>query len=359
MSWNIELYIARLEITEERYSKSLNFEAVKDLLELRSYDKSYEDYIKPGLLYFTEDLNTLAKELAVEVICPKGHYIMGIYGGEIRKGEEKYAGLVLEDYKYNGTNFEFKLYDTWDIFVTSIDLLRKFGIMIYKMVYVGEINPFKLKKYLNIILSYNDEESLKQFLKKTLDLNLRDISIDTFNKVSSLINELKQPNNITPLNMDKYYVVYRCDGVFTAFAFKPMENNIIIESHVSYIMCNSEAIAYYYTAILNYLAYKVVEYNRSFNRHQFARPLFSIYLAGLSWNGMDNETRERIIELSKLIHKKAPDKEYPNQRVALKNIASLQEFKELVKILDSKVDKEKLEEALNLVSGKGSEPESD
>jgi hypothetical protein len=359
MSWNIELYIARLEIPEERYSKSLNFEAVKDLLVVKSYGKSYEDYINPGLLYFTEDLNTLAKELAVEVICPKGHYIMGIYGGEIRKGEEKYAGLVLEEYKYNGTNFEFKLYDTRDILVTSVDLLRKFGVMIYRMVYVGEINPFKLKKYLNIILSYNDEESLKQFLKKTLDLNLRDISIDTFNKVSSLINELKQPNNITPLNVDKCYVVYRCDGVFTAFTLKPMENNIIIESYVSYVVCNSEATAYYYTAILNYLAYKVVEYNRSFNRHQFARPLFSIYLADLSWNDMDNETRDRIIELSKLIHNKASDKEYPNQRVALKNIASLQEFKELVKILDTKVDKEKLEEALNLVSGRGSEQGSD
>jgi len=74
---------------------------------------------------------------------------------------------------------------------------------------------------------------------------------------------------------------------------------------------------------------------------------------------MDNETRDRIIELSKLIHNKASDKEYPNQRVALKDIVSLQEFKELVKILDTKVDKEKLEEALNLVSGRGSEQGSD
>jgi hypothetical protein len=74
---------------------------------------------------------------------------------------------------------------------------------------------------------------------------------------------------------------------------------------------------------------------------------------------MDNETRERIIELSKLLHEKAPNKEYTNQKVALKDIASLQEFKELAKILDSKVNKEKLEEALSLVSSKSSEQNSD
>jgi hypothetical protein len=357
MSWNTLLYIVMLKIPEERYSKSLTLEDVK--LEKRYYGKSYEDYIKPALLYFTEDLNILAKELTVERVCPKGLYIMGIKGGEEKKGEEKYAGLVLEEYKLNDTNFEFKLYGTKDKLVTYVDLLEKYGITVYKMVYMGEITPFKLKKYLNIILSQKGEESLKHFLKKTLDLNFREVTIDTFNKVSGLINELKQPNNITPLNIIKYYVAYRCARAFTAFAFKPMENNIIIESHVGYIECKSEDIAYYYAAVLNYLAYKVVEYKRSFNRAQFARPLLAIYLAGLSWNDMDNETRERILELSKSIHKKAPDKEYPNQRVALKNIASLQEFKELVKILDSKVNKEKLEEALNLVSGKGSELETD
>jgi hypothetical protein len=74
---------------------------------------------------------------------------------------------------------------------------------------------------------------------------------------------------------------------------------------------------------------------------------------------MDNETRERIIELSKLLHEKSPNKGSRNQKVVLKDIASLQEFKELAKILDSKINKEKLEEALSLVSSKGFEQNSD
>jgi hypothetical protein len=360
MSWNTELYIVKLKMPKElKYSKSLNLEKLKNFLKIKFYGKNYEQYIKPGLFYFTEELNLLAKKLAVEEIYPMGFYIRGIYGGEEKKGQEKYAGLVLEEYKRNDPNFEFKLYGTDDKLISYVDWLEKYGITVYKIVYMGEINPFKLRNYLNILLSQNNEASLKQFLKKTLDANLPDITINTFNKVSSLINEIKQSNNITPLKVGKYYVAYRCARAFTAFAFKAMENNIIIESHVGYIECKSEAIAYYYAAILNYLAYKVVEYKRNFIRAQFARPLFAIYLAGLSWNDMDNETRERIVELSKLLHEKAPNKKRTNQKVALKDIASLQEFKELAKILDSKVNKEKLEEALSLVSSKSSEQNSD
>jgi hypothetical protein len=66
---------------------------------------------------------------------------------------------------------------------------------------------------------------------------------------------------------------------------------------------------------------------------------------------MDEETRGRIVELSKRLHEKAPAKEYSNQRIALQEVARLPEFKELVEIADSKVDRSKLEEALSLVSG--------
>jgi len=68
---------------------------------------------------------------------------------------------------------------------------------------------------------------------------------------------------------------------------------------------------------------------------------------------MDEETRGRIVELSKRLHEKAPSKEYSNQGAALQELAELPEFKELVKIVDSKVDRSKLEEALSLVSGLG------
>jgi len=70
---------------------------------------------------------------------------------------------------------------------------------------------------------------------------------------------------------------------------------------------------------------------------------------------MDEDSRNRIVELSKSLHEKAPAKEYSNQRIALQEIARLPEFKELVEILDSKVDKAKLSDALSLVSGVGIE----
>ena len=125
--------------------------------------------------------------------------------------------------------------------------------------------------------------------------------------------------------------------------YVPAENSIA-DSSVVYVETRSEDVAYY-------LAYTVLRSGRTFNRDQFARPLLAIYIAGLSWNNMDEETRGRIVELSRRLHEKAPAKEYSNQRIALQEIARLPEFKELVEILDAKVDKAKLNDALSLVSG--------
>ncbi len=193
---------------------------------------------------------------------------------------------------------------------------------------------------------------LKKFLEEALRLNERNISTETIDKVRKLIEELRQPSALKSLSRDRYYVVYRCERVFTAFVYVPIENGIV-ESHMSYVETRSEDVAYYYAAILNYLAYTVLRSGRTFNRDQFARPLLAIYIAGLSWNRMEEVTRGRIVELSRRLHEKAPAKEYSNQRVALQEVAELPEFKELVEILDAKVDKAKLNDALSLVSGIG------
>jgi hypothetical protein len=283
-----------------------------------------------------------------------GLYIRGIYGGEVKKGEKKYAGLVLEEYRQDSVKLEFKLHGARDMLVVPVDLLRKYGVKIYKMIYMGEINPFKLRKYLNTILSQQSENCLKQFLREALKLNLRNISKDAFSKVEGLINELKQPSNIRTLNMNKHYVIYRRIRAFTASAFKPIADNFIIKDEVGYVECRDEPTAYYYVAVLNYLAFKVIEYKRTFIRTQYARPLFAI---SRIVEDVDYETKKKVIELSKKLHEKAPHEEYSNQKVALRNIALSPEFKELVKILDSKISKEKLEEALNMVSAIGLEKE--
>jgi hypothetical protein len=352
MSWTSELYVVKLKMPEGKaYSKSLSLADIKEHLDIKLYNKSYEAYVKPGLLYFTEDLSSLARELSVNRIVPAGLFIGGIYGGEEKRGEEEYAGLVLTEYHLDGVVFKFKLYNTTSILAVPADYLNKYSVGIYKMIYVGEINPFRIVRYLDIILSRRGDRALREFLEEALKLNERYISKEDRKKIEKLINELKQPSTITTLNTDKYYVVYRRDRAFTASVFKPSSDNFIVKVEVGYVECGKEPTAYYYVAILNYLAFKVIETKRSFIRHQYARPIHAIYVAGLSWNNVDDEVKRRIVELSKELHRKAPNREYPNQRVALKDIARLPEFGELVRILDSRVNRENLEEALNMVSG--------
>ncbi|MEM0004614.1 MAG: hypothetical protein QXN97_04715 [Desulfurococcaceae archaeon] len=352
MSWESELYIVKLKALSGReYSKKMSLDEIKDYLEVTTYGKTYNEYIKPGLLYFTEDLNTLARELGVDRIVPKGLYIMGIYGGEKKKGEEEYAGLVVVEHSVEGAMFKFKLYNTKDELIVPVDYLKKYGVKVYKMIYVSEINPFRINRYLDTILSERGEAMLKKFLEESLKLNERGISVETYNRIRKLIDELQQPGIIRPLIRDRFYVVYRRVRAFTAATIKPMSDDIIIKDEVGYIETRSEDVAYYYTAILNYLAFKVIEFKRTFIRTQYGKPVLAIYIAGLSWNSMDKETRGRIVELSKRLHEKAPGKEYSNQRIALQEVLGLSEFKELVKVVDSKVDRGKLEEALSLVSG--------
>jgi len=355
MSWETELYVVRLKMPKDKeYAKSLKLEDVREYLEIGPIAKSYESYIKPGILYFTEDLDALARELGVDRIVPMGLYIRGIYGGEEKEGEEKYAGLVLLEHAVERNVFKFKLYNTRDLLVVPIDFLNKYGIKVYKMIYVGEINPFRINKYLDIILSEQGENSLKRFLEEAIKLSERDISVETRNKVRKLISELRQPVEVKPLDTNKYYAIYRCDRAFTASTCKPVDNTIVY-SNTAYVECRDENVAYYYAAVLNYLAYTVISTGRAFIRHQYARPLLATYIAGLSWNSVDAETREKVVALSKVLHEKSPSREYANRRVALKETARLPEFKEIVETLNSKVDREGLEEALNVVSGKGVE----
>jgi len=359
MSWSTELYVVSRKPGKE-YSKSLELNEIKDYLEITQLSKSYDDYVAPNLLYFTEDLTKLAKELSVESIRPKGLYIMGIYGGEKKKEKEMYAGIALHEYSYDDIRFRFRLWRTKDLLEVPVSIVKKYGVEVFSVVYEGEINPFKLRKYVPVILSKTGEESLKSFLREALNINISKIvHKDTVRMIEALISEVKQPSLITPLNVNKYYVAYRCDRAFTAFAFKPQHPNIIIESHVAYIESSEEKVAYYYAAILNYLAYKVTQLGRAFIRHQFARPLLAVYMAGLVWKDVDEDTRLEVVKCSKVLHEKALNKEYSNQRVALKDVERLSEFKKLVEILDAKVSKENLEIALGMVSGKGVEEENE
>jgi len=353
-----KLYIVRLkEDPESRYSKRLTLDEIRNRLEVREYGKTYEEYIRPAELYFKEDLDKLAKALQVDRIVPKGLYIMGIYGGEKKKGVVSYAGLVLDSYAFKGGLFEFRLNNVSKTISVPQSMLKEYGVKVYEMIYEGEINPFRLRRILPILLSESGSGKLREFLNQIIKIHEKELPSDDVEKIRGLAEEAKQPNKIETLNTDKWYVIYRYDRAFTASAFKPGKEGIIVESHVSYLKTSREDIAYYYAAILNYLAYHVVRKDIGFRRHQSARPLVAIYVAGLSWSDVDEATRGRIVELSKVLHEKASGREYGNQEVALKEVSRLQEFSELVSILDKVVDEKRLEEALDLVTEKGKEPE--
>jgi len=351
-SADVELFIMSLNReARERYSKRLTLDEIRNWLIINKYEKQYEEYLKPALIYFRDDLDSLAKTLAVDRVIPKGLYIMGIYGGEKKRGKEQYAGLVLDDYSLSEGLFTFKLYNVGARLEVPRSKLDEYGVRVYRVIYVGEINPFRLRRLLPIMLSEKGEEKLKEFIAYVLSSHQSKLRSADIDKLKNLMNEVEQPSIIKPLEPNKWYVVYRCDRVFSALAFKPDGEDIIVESHVSYVETSNKNIAYYYAAVLNYLAYNVMKRRRAFGHHQFARPLEAIYYAGLAWNDVDDNVRKDVVDLSESLHQKAPDKEYPTQKTAIKEISQIDEFNKLVKLLDGVVDKDKFDRALDFVSG--------
>jgi hypothetical protein len=345
----IKTFVARLK-KGQSIDKRLGLEEIKDLLEIKNFEREYEEYMRPGLLYFTENIDRLAYELDVDKIYPKGAYIMGLYGGEEKRGEEKYAGIVLENYSFEDAIFRFRLSGIDKTLIAPKDLLKRYGVKIFRLVYMGEINPFRLRRFLNIILSTYGSDSLKRFLSEALKINERDISTHIYRRVEKLIEEVRQPSTVKPLDVNKFYVVYRGSRIFSSTVVQPFSDDVIISEHVSYVETKDEDKAYYYSAVLNYLAYKVIKFRWTFSRTQLARPLFAVHLSGLSWREADEKTRLKAVDLSKRLHEKAPDKEYNNQKTALKDLFFIQEFRELVKTLDQIVEKERLESSLRIVS---------
>jgi len=295
-------------------------------------------------------MNTLARELGVKRIIRKGEYIMGLFGGESRE-EKKYAGLVLEKYKYINGEFKFRLFRTKSVLRVPSNWLKQYSINIYNMIYMGKVYPFYLHKSLPILLSSRNAASLREFLRKTVEVNSDRLMSNDIESIRTLISELRQPSNLKILDKKSYYTVYRCARAFTATMIEP-KAEAILESHVSALECRCKEHAFYYTAVLNYLAYKVIEKGRTFIRAQFAKPALAIVIAGLKWDSINKCARDKVIKLCEKLSEKITKQEFSNQRIALRHIAKKYiEFKNIVRILDSVVEEKRLEDALDLVSG--------
>ncbi|RLF40195.1 MAG: hypothetical protein DRN12_05965, partial [Thermoplasmata archaeon] len=125
--------------------------------------------------------------------------------------------------------------------------------------------------------------------------------------------EFKQPEKPKFLEKDKYYVIYRSCRTFASAVITPQdlqvssENGkyeIVTSDATSYITTNDETKAYYYSVILNYLAYKVIEERGAFERRQNIRPLIAILHANLKWK--KDKWQLKVAKLGKQLHQKSP-----------------------------------------------------
>jgi len=199
------------------------------------------------------------------------------------------------------------------------------------------------------------DEDLKKFLKTLVELNRNAMPQRDFNYLNALITELK--TSIDMFDENHYYVIYRCQRTFSACVPTDL-TKAVSESHIAYLECENQDQAYYYAGVLNYLAYKVIELGRSFIRDQFARPAIAIIAAGLSWKTVPEDIKKKISNLSSQLSRKLTWNIYSNQRIAFNQLARRLEFKGIVHILDGYVDKERLKDALNLVSSLPQENET-
>ena len=343
----------------KEYSKMLHLSDVKYAIEER---EKYGDYIKKLMVYIKISPEEIKERLDVDEVVSKGDYIMGIFGGVKKRGAKKYAGLIFEEVARDATrgSIHIKLSGT----NTKIEL-SEYSLNSYwkKLIYVGEIFPFYLNYIHNILLSSKGENDLKEFLQKFILKNM--LNNDKI-KVEILINEVKQPEKLKVLEENKWYAIYRRSRTFASFVLTPddiqllsdgTKHDIIVYDDCSYITTQDEKKAYYYSAILNYLAYKVIEKKGAFERHQFLRPLIAIILAGLEWRNERWQTE--ISKLSKKLHQEAPKcfkgfirrgmqvEECFKKLKTCTNTKNI--FKTLIKTIDSNVNKEKLHEALKLV----------
>lgn len=328
-----------------KISRDMTLEEIAGSVNVERLRLDYDDYITPMVLWATEDSTETAKALQVVRVVPMGGYIRGLFGGEDKKGKQKYAGLVVEHYEESNGIIYVKLHNLTKSYQVPVDLMRRYGVSVYKLYYRGLINPFVCRTY-NVLLSAKGDEKLKAFISNLIDFNQNVMSEEDAKNLNTLINELK-----TSIDMFKenYYVVYRCQRIFTACV--PTDLRMAIsESHVAYLECRDLEQAYYYVATLNYLAYKVIKTGRSFIRDQFARPAIAVAVAGLSWKIVPEDIRAQMACLSMQLAKKLTWKDYPDQKIALMELAQHPEFKEIVRVFDEVVDEKGLNEALNLVS---------
>jgi hypothetical protein len=342
------------------YSKALRLFDVQCLIE---GGEDYEDYMEKVMVYTKMPSATVKEKLGVEEVVPMGDFVRGLFGGEKKTGAKKYAGLVFAvvgEYDRTAGQYLIKLSGTR----TPVRISKYFLDHYWKkLIYRGEVFPFYLNGVYDVLLSSERKERLKEFLRKQIVDNVLE---EDKVKVKLLIEEFKQPEKLRLLGKDMHYVVYRCTRNFPSFVLTSKDiqkissdgiYGVIVESHCSFMSIDSESKAYYYSAILNYLAYKVIEKGGAFERDQFLRPLIAILRANIEWKG--EEWQSRVAKLGKKLHQETPKcfesfiRRGMRVEECFERLMTCHEtqelFKCLIETINENVDEKRVHEALELV----------
>jgi hypothetical protein len=342
-----------------KYSKSLHLSDVNLSFE---EGMKYSDYMEKVTSYTKTSLDTIRDSLGVEQAVPMGDYIRGLFGGMKKKGAKKYAGLVFDVLSEDSTTrqYSIKLIGT-----DSQIRIPEFFLHPYwkKLVYMGQIFPFYIHSLYNVLLSSTGQEDLKVFMSSHI---LESVASEDKFKVKTLLEEVKQPERLKILQPKKYYTIYRRSRAFASFVLTPediekysenMKCSIVLYDDCSYVVSEDKLRAYYYSALLNFLVWKVITENSAFVRHQYLRPLMTIQRSNLEWR--NEEWQSKIAEHCQMLHREAPNCYagflVRGMRVEA-SIKRLQEstdtresFKEIIELVKANVDNEKLNSALELV----------
>ena len=352
----IKLYIASVSVAID-YSKSLRLESSPGSqiqVSIKDFGEDYEQYMARILSYYEKDSHTMETKLAIESLVSEGNYIRGLFGGEGKKGKKKYAGLVVESVPQSPNSDIQRI----RLFNTSSDLETDKGEYEghqYKLIYRGITHPFyHTAPY--VIVGDKSKKNLISFLKHLIVINGHILGREDREKIEVLLTEVQFPAKLQIFQEKKWYVLFRDNRTFSSVVISPNSDRWITESHMAYLDCgeNPEK-AFYYSAVLNYLAYKTLKLGMGFVRDQFSRPILAIIDAGLSWNEIKQEIRKEISDLSIKMHDEAKNLfkkiSIKQEKKAFDILEKTNTFNTIVNKLDGVTSKSRVSKALTWVAG--------
>jgi hypothetical protein len=350
--------------------------------------EKYLDAIKPLLGYFSS-----SSELSgVIKIARQGVLLRPQFSGHRKKYESVAIGLAISILSQDITRGTLKGkplnldelkktygYDDVVFEAPQEDLLNNTSWFLE----LSQVYPFSIIRIFKVL--YNPWEAfLKTFLRqvykdyqKALDETLHHLKVPP---KPTLKKEALKKENI-------YIITYRCQRSFVSAVLTPATLNeifvtgidkLIISNTLAYAITPDESVAFYYAGVLNYLVHAVKMYRGTFILNQYGRPVEAIKTANLEWNGEEwqyqvaefirkasENARKATLsylgissdtQLYEFIDKgidieikdKLGEKAYETLQMLMTEIS---EVREAFRIINEKVDKVMLKEAVRKVAG--------